>query len=182
MRLKRPTRKSERSGPLLLPYLVLLRVGFALPAGLLRPRCAFTAPFHPYRMVRSGGIFSVALSVKIPLRDPPRPLAGTLLCGDRTFLPLARAAIRSVPATVQSLTRDATIFSVNPPGPFTEFHNIFNCFLFSILRALCSCRDTGFFQPLMLLCNRDPGRTCGATGRYCGVVGAAHAIVNPQAV
>src|SRR2546429_6655096 len=30
------------------PYLVLLRVGFALPAALLPRRCAFTAPFHPY--------------------------------------------------------------------------------------------------------------------------------------
>src|SRR4030095_6758744 len=52
----------KRSGPLLLSYLVLLRVGFALPAGLLRPRCALTAPFHPYRF-SPGGIFSVALSV-----------------------------------------------------------------------------------------------------------------------
>src|SRR5258708_40256771 len=32
----------------LLPYFVLLRVGFALPAALLRRRCALTAPFHPY--------------------------------------------------------------------------------------------------------------------------------------
>ena len=30
------------------PYLVLLRVGFALPAALLSRRCALTAPFHPY--------------------------------------------------------------------------------------------------------------------------------------
>ena len=45
----------------------------------------------------SGGIFSVALSVKIPLRDSPRPLAGTLPCGDRTFLPLSRAAIHPFP-------------------------------------------------------------------------------------
>jgi hypothetical protein len=45
----------------------------------------------------------VALSVKTPLRGPPRPLAGTLPCGDRTFLPLARAAIRPAPASVQSL-------------------------------------------------------------------------------
>ena len=75
----------------LLPYLVLLRVGFALPRALLRERCALTAPFHPYRNSRTsqvqracacfafasgskriglrrslicGGIFSVALSVK----------------------------------------------------------------------------------------------------------------------
>jgi hypothetical protein len=30
------------------PYLVLLRVGFALPAPSLSRRCALTAPFHPY--------------------------------------------------------------------------------------------------------------------------------------
>jgi len=30
-------------------YLVLLRVGFALPSPLLTTRCALTAPFHPYR-------------------------------------------------------------------------------------------------------------------------------------
>src|SRR6266851_9552832 len=74
----------KRSGPLLLSYLVLLRVGFALPDGLLRPRCALTAPFHPY--LRRGGIFSVALSVRNALSESPRPLAGTLSCGDRTFL------------------------------------------------------------------------------------------------
>jgi hypothetical protein len=34
-----------------------------------------------------GGIFSVALSVSV---SGPRPLAGTLPCGDRTFLPQAR--------------------------------------------------------------------------------------------
>src|SRR3954447_15088615 len=66
----------ERSGPPLLPYLVLLHVGFTLPAGLLLPRCALTAPFHPYPTLRQGGIFSVALSVE-PLRSS-RPLAGTL--------------------------------------------------------------------------------------------------------
>ena len=81
----------ERSGPLLLPYLVLLRMGFALPDGSLHPRCALTAPFHPYRKPSlrpiSGGIFSVALSVKSALSEPPRPLAGMLPYGDRTFLP-----------------------------------------------------------------------------------------------
>jgi len=73
-----------RSGPLLLPYLVLLHVGFTLPAELLPPRCALTAPFHPYRTLSGpGGIFSVALSVSV---SGPRPLAGTPPCGDRTFL------------------------------------------------------------------------------------------------
>jgi len=31
-------------------------VGFALPAELLLPRCALTAPFHPYLTLRQGGI------------------------------------------------------------------------------------------------------------------------------
>src|SRR5215510_4370762 len=60
----------ERDGPPLLPYLVLLRVGFSLPAELLLPRCALTAPFHPYRAFPRGGIFSVALSVSGKTRTP----------------------------------------------------------------------------------------------------------------
>jgi hypothetical protein len=59
----------KRDGPPLLPYLVLLRAGFSLPAPSLTPRCALTAPFHPYpgpaRKPSRGGIFSVALSVEI---------------------------------------------------------------------------------------------------------------------
>ena len=39
-----------------------------------------------------GGIFSVALSVENGLTGPSRPLAGTLPCGDRTFLPASGAA------------------------------------------------------------------------------------------
>ena len=57
--LKRPTRRLWRAEPARIPaypkahreippYLVLLRVGFALPGALLRRRCALTAPFHPY--------------------------------------------------------------------------------------------------------------------------------------
>ena len=34
-------------------YLVLLRVGFALPSPLLTTRCALTAPFHPYPIARA---------------------------------------------------------------------------------------------------------------------------------
>src|SRR5690606_13176465 len=37
----------RRSGPLLVPYLALLRVGFAVPSLLPGTRCALTAPFHP---------------------------------------------------------------------------------------------------------------------------------------
>src|SRR3981081_763206 len=65
-------------------------MGFALPAALLRTRCALTAPFHPYLAVACPAVsFSVALSVKSALSEPPRPLAGMLPYGDRTFLPPA---------------------------------------------------------------------------------------------
>src|SRR5260370_30042071 len=93
----------KRSGPLLLPYLVLLHVGFALPAGSLRPRCALTAPFHPY--LARGGIFSVALSVRNALSGSPRPLAGTLSYGDRTFLSLLSGAT-TPPANRLSLSHN----------------------------------------------------------------------------
>ena len=79
-----------RGGSPLVPYLVLLRVGFTLPPRLPEARCALTAPFHPYPGGCRGGTFSVALSVNYPLRVAPRPLAGTLPCGDRTFLPAVR--------------------------------------------------------------------------------------------
>ena len=48
------------------PYLVLLPVGFALPRLLPAARCALTAPFHPYPSRRTGGLFSVALSLGLP--------------------------------------------------------------------------------------------------------------------
>jgi len=50
-----PARVRNRSSGLP-PYLVLLRVGFALPAALLRRRCALTAPFHPYLGVAAGAV------------------------------------------------------------------------------------------------------------------------------
>ena len=61
---------SNRAGhPKQLPYLVLLRAGFALPSRSPGTRCALTAPFHPYRprrMAPSGGVVSVALSFSSP--------------------------------------------------------------------------------------------------------------------
>ena len=74
-----PSRPAERQalGPALIrPYLVLLRVGFAMQRSLLNARCALTAPFHPYLLApispclafwgQRGGIVSVALSVGRP--------------------------------------------------------------------------------------------------------------------
>ena len=51
-----PSRHVPRANPRLPPYLVLLRVGFALPAALLRRRCALTAPFHPYLGLAAGAV------------------------------------------------------------------------------------------------------------------------------
>jgi hypothetical protein len=48
---------SKESGRELPPYLVLLRVGFALPATLLPRRCALTAPFHPYPGVAARAVY-----------------------------------------------------------------------------------------------------------------------------
>ncbi len=61
-------RRVGRAAHLPLPYLVLLRMGFAVPPPSPAARCALTAPFHPYRSFRRtpGGLFSVALSVASP--------------------------------------------------------------------------------------------------------------------
>ena len=45
------------------PYSVLLQAGFTMRALSPAPRWALTPPFHPYRLRRSGGLLSVALSL-----------------------------------------------------------------------------------------------------------------------
>ena len=66
-RLTRPTRTTTRKPAKCRPYLVLLPVGLAMPVSLPNPRCALTAPFHPYLGPRAvGGLFSVALSLGSP--------------------------------------------------------------------------------------------------------------------
>jgi hypothetical protein len=67
------------------PYLVLLRVGFAMPVPLPGPRCALTAPFHPCLPPRGGvgGVLSVALSLD---SHPPGVTRHPCFRGARTFL------------------------------------------------------------------------------------------------
>lgn len=62
-----PVRSKPSDSP---PYSALLPVGFAVPPPLLEARWALTPPFHPCRLGRdrSGGLFSVALSLS--LRPP----------------------------------------------------------------------------------------------------------------
>ena len=67
-RFKRPTRRlgapsrhalMSFAGRQFPSYLVLLRVGFAVPRALLRGRCALTAPFHPYRSLAAEAVCSL---------------------------------------------------------------------------------------------------------------------------
>ena len=73
-RLKRPTRKHARAARCsmccLLPYLVLLRAGFAVPVLLPGPRCALTAPFHPCQP--ANGLRRSALCCTFRGLAPPR--------------------------------------------------------------------------------------------------------------
>jgi len=96
--IKRPTRGSKRAGPALPSYLALLHAGFAVPPMSPSGRWALTPPFHPClarpacgrrsggfssglssklcgllapATGRTGGIFSVALSVAAPSRTRP---------------------------------------------------------------------------------------------------------------
>ena len=57
------------------PYLVLLRVGFALPVALLRRRCALTAPFHPYLSLAAPAVYFLW---HFPSNDPACKSAGAL--------------------------------------------------------------------------------------------------------
>ena len=54
------------------PYSVLLQAGLAMPVPSPVPRCALTAPFHPYPAsaeALEGGLLSVALSLGLPPPD-----------------------------------------------------------------------------------------------------------------
>ena len=58
-------------------YAALLQTGSAMPLPLPEARWALTPPFHPYltEQARSGGLFSVALSLKLPSPGVTRRLA-----------------------------------------------------------------------------------------------------------
>ena len=93
----------------MLPYLVLLRVGFTLPPVLPPARCALTAPFHPCLVslrtcsALTRGLEAVCFLWHFPWARAPQALPGTLPCGARTFLRFAskqRLPGRLPPGTV----------------------------------------------------------------------------------
>ena len=120
--LKRPTRESPaadgplradpsaalRSGQPLLPYLVLLRVGFTVPPRSPSERCALTlipdeSGPHLFTLTPMNFIGAVSFLWHFPYRKRtsrqpteipfrPSPLASTLPCGVRTFLSPAPAS------------------------------------------------------------------------------------------
>jgi len=55
---------------------------------------AFTPRFHPYRTLRHGGLFSVALSVPTVFSRRTFPLGSMALCVVLTFLTRGQAGIR----------------------------------------------------------------------------------------
>lgn len=64
------------------PTLSCTELGLHCPSGLLRRRWSLTPPFHPYRL--RGGMFSVALSIRLRFPLPSRPFkrSSALWCPD----------------------------------------------------------------------------------------------------
>ncbi len=100
--LKQPTRTTRpgnRPPPLARrhrPYSVLLPVGLAMPSLLPGPRCALTAPFHPYPtgLAASRAVQSLW---RFPWGRPRRTLSGTVFPWSPDFPPpplQAGAAVR----------------------------------------------------------------------------------------
>jgi hypothetical protein len=92
-RFTQPTRAAGRKCPETCvschPYSVLLPVGFALPLLLPDARCAFTAPFHPYRTNVRWFVFCGTFPEVTPAGRYP----ALLFRGARTFLPRTLSSI-----------------------------------------------------------------------------------------
>jgi len=93
----RPGRQPEggpaepgRPDPARRPYLVLLLAGLAVPPSSPRPRCALTAPFHPYRAhsapKRHASVWRYAFCGAFPGVAPAGRCPAPCLRGARTFL------------------------------------------------------------------------------------------------
>ncbi len=50
----------------IVPIRFCFRWGLPCPPLLPERRCALTAPFHPYQIIKTGGLLSVALSLRSP--------------------------------------------------------------------------------------------------------------------
>ena len=90
----------RRTFPRCRPYSVLLPVWFAMPFPLPDPRCALTAPFHPYCAIAPKGQGErFVLCGTVPGVAPAGRYPAPYVDGARTFLPshlsvIAGAAVR----------------------------------------------------------------------------------------
>ncbi len=118
-----------RSEPLLLSYLVLLHVGFTLPRPSPSGRCALTLSsrrsrtISPLPRLATGRYIFCGTVRTCPTRPARRrdrpgkswPLASTLLCGVRTFLP-ARKGRSDRPACSPALSMEDSPGKFNADG------------------------------------------------------------------
>jgi len=88
-RLTRPPRTAAQKHANCRPYLVLLPVGLAMPSSLPKPRCALTAPFHPYPLPKR--LLAVCFLWRYPWGRPRRKLSGTVFPWSPDFPPAALA-------------------------------------------------------------------------------------------
>ena len=98
-RLERPTRKPLRAagtGPKarVLPYLVLLQVGFAVPPNVATGAVRSYRTLSPLPSPHCCGAWAVCFLLHFPWARAPQALPGTLPCGARTFL---RAVTQRLP-------------------------------------------------------------------------------------
>jgi len=98
---KRPTR-DRRPEPCQDRCLALHPVGFAVPGDSRRPRCALTAPFHPYPSQRSGRyVFCGTIPCATAQRPPGRWALPTTVVQRCSDFPLSLAGER--PSSCQPL-------------------------------------------------------------------------------
>ena len=134
----RPTRGQSR--PALAPsYLVLLRMGFALPRLLPGGRWSLTPPFHPYQrkiwdkslsLFSVGGLFSAALSVAPEF--PPKPPRVTRHPGLAEF-GLSSPALRQKQPAVLSVC----FFQSQPQNIFPQSSHSTTCVNLCISMVSC---------------------------------------------
>jgi hypothetical protein len=93
--------------------LVLLLVGVALPPVLPQVRCALNTPFHPYLACtywKLGGVFSVALSLKLPSASVTRHH----LPRSPDFPLIAKPAVTFLPGVDGTLGGDGCLANPHP--------------------------------------------------------------------
>ena len=105
------------------PYLVLLRVGFALPPLLPAARCALTAPFHPCRRraaplgryVFCGTFRGLAPPRRYLAPCPEEPGLSSTPCGAATIRPTPRPTLEQDHDAMQACALDPLKMPVTFP-------------------------------------------------------------------